>query len=44
MDKNKINNNNNFKEKEDEEEDLETFLEELDGEVHTFICSQKGSR
>jgi hypothetical protein len=38
------NTNNNFREREDEEEDLETFLEELDGEVHTFICSQKGSR
>ena len=40
----KVNIGNNLRERDDEEEDLETFLEELEGDLHTFICSQKGSR
>lgn len=41
--KRKNSSNQNVK-KEDEDETLESFIDNLDQELHVFICSQKGSR
>jgi len=35
---------NSHHKKDDEEENLESYIENLDQELHIFICSQKGSR